>query len=223
MSARVLESGDWPSRMSCAPAWRHLDIGPRERLADPTFEVLGIERDAHQERNRPVGVVPDRERCRSEHFPVQVQQPPGVWLPLLGLVAQDLDVHDVGIGDHDPAHLPAKLEDPRLALDHAELGFGVFEQIDQIRQVVPDLFRRLGAGHHRQAIGSEAGVVDGKADDPWLGRARGRRSLQRFQRNHPRNRINRRHRWTRRRLPRVGWCLPRSQRLGCPGAGVVPK
>ena len=54
MSAIVFESGDLPVQDDLVPDLADLDLGTRERLADPRLEVLGVDRDPDQE-SRPAG------------------------------------------------------------------------------------------------------------------------------------------------------------------------
>ena len=45
-----------------------LDLRARERLVDPRFQVLGVERDPDQERDRTVGLVPEGQAGVAERL-----------------------------------------------------------------------------------------------------------------------------------------------------------
>ena len=166
MSDIVFESGTWPSRMICGPTWRTLTSAPGNAWRIRELEVLGVERDAHQERDRPVGLVPDRQAGRAERLSIEIQQ------PRVGLIVEQLDVGDERVGDHDPGQLAASLDDLGLPLDQADLGLGLLDHLDQVRQVLGDLLVRPGLGRERRPIGNHAGRVGRETDDPGLRRAR---------------------------------------------------
>ena len=66
MSDIVFESGDLAIQDDLRPDLADLDLGPGERLANPRLEVLGVERDPDQERDRTVGLIPDGQAGRAE-------------------------------------------------------------------------------------------------------------------------------------------------------------
>ncbi len=108
------------------------------------------------------------KRRRAERLAGEVQQPTGVQLPRFRLIGEDLDVGDVRVGDHDAADLAAKLEKLGLPLDQTDFRFGVFHQLDEIRDVLRDVILRSGLPHERWPIRPESGVIGRKIDDPRL-------------------------------------------------------
>ena len=149
-SAIVLESGTCPSRMIWAPDLADLDVGPGERLANPRLEVLGIDRDPDQERDRAIGLVPEGQGGRPGHDPLDVPE------ARIRLVVEQLDVGDRRIGDDDPAEHATGLDDPGLALDQADLGLGLVDRLDQVGHVPGDLLIRAARRRPRRAFGDQA-------------------------------------------------------------------
>ena len=75
MSDIVFESGACPSRMICGPACRTLISAPGNDCRIRDFQVLGVERDANQERDRPVRLIPEGQAGRAECTSREVQEP----------------------------------------------------------------------------------------------------------------------------------------------------
>ena len=72
----------------------HLRAG--KRLVDPRFQVLRVERDADQEGDRTIGLIPERQAGGAEGLAEDVQE------PAVGLIGEELDVGDGRVGDHHP-------------------------------------------------------------------------------------------------------------------------
>ena len=105
MSAIILESGTWPSRMICGPTWRTLTWAPGNAWLIAILQLLRVERDADQERDGPVGLIPERQAGRAERLAEDVQE------PAVGLIAEDFHVGDARVRDHDPGQGPPGLDD----------------------------------------------------------------------------------------------------------------
>ena len=103
-----------------------LDLGAGKRLANPRLQVLGIERDPNQERDRPIGLVPHRQAGRAERLAVEIEQ------PRARLVGEQLDIGDGRVGDDDPRQIAAGLDDLGLPFDHADLGLRLLDHLDQL-------------------------------------------------------------------------------------------
>ena len=97
MSDIVLESGTWPSRMIWAPTWRTLTLAPGNAWRIRGLEVLGIDRYPDQERDGPIGLVPEGQGRRAGTERADVPE------PRIRLVVERLDIGDQRVGDDDPA------------------------------------------------------------------------------------------------------------------------
>ena len=159
----VLESGTWPSRMIWAPTWRTLTSAPGNawRIRDSRSWVSM--RDPDQERDRPVGLVPDGQGGRAERIAREIQQ------PRIGLIVEQLDIGDLRVGDHDPGELAPGLDDPGLPFDQADLGFGLVDRLDQVVDILGDLLVRSSRRRAGRAVGDQAGESRGN----WITRGRG--------------------------------------------------
>ena len=86
----------------------------------------------------------------------------------------------IRVGDHDPADLSAKLENLGLALDQADLGFGVLHHLDQVRHdPAATSWFDLRLADERRPVGPKPGRSRGETDDPRLRTARAGRASPR--------------------------------------------
>ena len=174
-----------PIQDDLRPDLSDFHLGAGKSLTDPCFQVLGIDRDPDPERDRTVGLVPESQTGRAGHLPLDIQEVRS------GLVVERLDVGDRRVGDQDPGQIATGLDRPELALDHADLGFGLVDDLDQVGDVPGDLVVGSDPRRARGPLGSQPGVVAGILDQPgprdrtrWPGRVhRG------FDRNHARDRL----------------------------------
>ena len=124
-----------------------LHLGAGKRLVDSRFQLLRVERDADQERDGPVGLIPEGEAGGPEGLAEDVQE------PAVELIAQNLHVGDGRVGDHHPGQGPPGLDDPGLPHDHGDLGLGLLDHLDQ----VGDVLGHLAVGAARRRAGWTAG------------------------------------------------------------------
>ena len=108
-----------------------------------------------------------------------------------GPVVEQLDVGDQGIGDEHSVERPTGLDGPELALDQADLGFGLDDLLDQVGHVPGDFLVRPSRRRSRWAFGSQARGIARERDEPGLrrrGPAAGR-ARRRIDRDHPGDRL----------------------------------
>ena len=148
--------------MSWRPELAGLHLGAGERLVDPRFQVLRVERDADQERDGPVGLIPECEAGGAEGLAEDVQE------PAVELIAEDLDIGDVRVGDHHPGERPPGLDDPGFSHDHGDLGLGLPDHLDQVGDILGHL--AVGAARRRagRTAGNESGRVAPELNHPRL-------------------------------------------------------
>ena len=139
-----------------------MDLRGGKRLADPDFEVAGIETDADQERHRAILRIPERQGRAAERSAVDVEEP-GV-----GLVGEQLDVGDGGIGDGDSGQGASGCEQLGSADDEAQFGLGVLDPVNHVGDQARDLIGGCGRCGSGGPPGDQAREVGGDVDDLGL-------------------------------------------------------
>jgi hypothetical protein len=98
-------------------------VGTGEGLLEARLDVAGVERHPDEERERPVVRVPERQARGAERAAVDVEH------ARIGLIGDEYDVGDRGVGDRDAGQGLARLHQLGPPDDDVNLGLRVLDEL----------------------------------------------------------------------------------------------
>src|SRR5271166_1121089 len=197
MSAIILASGTWPSRMIWLPTWRTLTWAPGNAWL--TRVSSSFESTVTRTR-KETGRLLSSQRVRlvvPNDLPVTFKSRAS------RLIGQQLHVGDQRVGDHHTRQRSLGLDDLAFARNEGDLGLGLLDLLDQVGHIPGDLIvgpARSWAGGTRR---NQASRVTPELDQlgPRCGRGLPLKlTRQWFDRDDPGNPLTRSGRWGNRAL-----------------------